>query len=84
MPRFPQTAVFGQGDIPVGRELLRQRGFQGGTLCGWTAWYRFGRDVSGFPAVLEIPLDGGDGHLKSRSNLGLAMALIDGSYNALA
>lgn len=68
----------------MGRNLGAQVGIQRRPFLGRSA--RNGLDGEGarFPALLQIALDSRHRHLKGGSDLGLAMALIDGSQNALA
>jgi hypothetical protein len=79
-----QATVLGQGGISMGRRLVRKFRFQGGSLLGWAARNGFGGDVSGFAALLEVALDGGERDLEGGSNLGLAMALVHRVHNPLA
>lgn len=65
-----------RGRIIVGSQLRGECCLQGGALLGWAARNRLDRQVAGFTPLLEVAPDGGERDLKSRSNLGLAMALI--------
>ena len=84
MRAFPQLAVLFQGDIVMGRYLRGEPGIQRGSILRGAARNRLDREGARFASLFQRALDGGDRDLKSSSDLGLAMALIDCPQDALA
>ena len=73
-----------QGDIVMGLHLRGESGIQRGSILRGAARNRLDREGARFAALFQIALEGGHRDLKSSSDLGLAMALIDGPQDALA
>jgi hypothetical protein len=70
MGRFPQLAVLLQGRVVVGGQLGGQLGVQGGPFLGRAAWDGFDREGARFPALPQIPFEGGQRDLEQRHDLG--------------